>query len=850
MSLSFFFRYALRESRGSLARVGFFVACLAVGVAAIVAVAGLSLGLEQGIRSQARLLLGGDLVVRSHRPFPPALAEAVASVRGAERTDVLELVTMVAAPPKGGAPGESLLVELAVVEPSYPFYGGPVLDPAEPLGRLLSADAVVVAPEVLTRLGVARGGTLFLGGQPFRIAGTIASEPNRVAGGFSIGPRVYAAKAGLARTSLEAFGSRILRRALVKLAPGSDARAVTAAAEAIRTKLGSSADLRIETFSEAQPSLRQSIRRVDRFLALSALVSLLIGGVGVAQTVRSWLAARLDSIAILECLGLRPRDVFRLYLGQVILLGLAGSVVGSAVGTAALAFIPRLAGDLLPVGWINAWQPVAVGRGLAVGTVVGILFALPPLLVALRVSPSRVLRRDVEPLPSSPLLRIGAAVTLVAGVAGVSMLQARGARLGLEFTGGLLAAVGVLATAAVATTWAIGRLPREGVRFWFRHGLAALARPGAGTLGSIVALGLGVLVVLGHYLVHDRLDRQLAAELPTGAPTIFLLDVQPDQWLGVRAILETEKATRIDSVPVVMARLRTIDGKKVEELVEERAAAKGSGERNDRWALTREQRITYLDKLPPENVVVAGKLWETANRFEMSVERDFAANLGAVVGSKIGFDVQGVPVEFTVTSLRTVDWKTFGINFFFVARPGSLDDAPQNRLAAARLPAGSEDATRNRLARDFPNVTMIPIREVLERIAGILAKLGAGVRVLGGVAVFSGIVILFGAVAAGSVHRGREAAILQALGARRREVAARFAVEYALVGLVAGSIGTAGGTVLAWAVVHRGFEIPFDARPAPIVAALVAVPLLTIAAGLAASAGALLRRPIEALRDE
>jgi putative ABC transport system permease protein len=859
VSLRFFLNTLVRESRGSRARLAFFVACLSVGVAAVVAVAGMSASLDEGIRVEARQLLAADLAIESRRAVPPDLDFKKAGLEGAQRTDLRETVTVALS----GATGRSQLVELKVVDGDYPFYGKLDLHPRRPLRELIGPDTVVVGSELLSTLHLKMGDVLRVGGAPFRIAGVVLSEPDRVSVSFTFGPRVFLAPAGLARTQLEGRGSRISYRALIKLPPGFPAESIAAAKDHLQSILPDNSFYRIETYKEAQPALRRSIDRVDRFLGLVALLSLFVGGIGVAQSVRAWLAGRLDAIAVLKCLGMRPREIFPLYLGQTALLGLAGSLAGIVLGSAIQLALPSLFPDLIPAELIRPWQPTALLRGLALGIGVAILFSLPSLSSVLRVPPVRVLRRDAEPLPRHRWATAATLLTLGGGIWGMATLQSRSFDLGSRFTGGVVLVTAALSGAALLISWLVRRMPRESLpgRVWMRHGLAAIARPGAGTVSAIVALGLGVLVVLGMSLVERRLSTQLATAIPPDAPSGFLIDIQPDQWPGVESILKKQGATRIDSVPVIMARISAIDGKPVEDLAEKGRRREQAEEEEDRggprnregarrWALTREQRLTYLEKLPADNQIVEGKLWSDPNRAEVSVEQDFAENLGLELGSVVRFDVQGVPVEVTVTSLRTVDWQSFGINFFLVVEPGVLEKAPQLRLAAARLPKGSEQRLQDALAAAYPNVTLLRVREILEKVAGVLARIGVGIRFLGGFTVVAGIAILGGAVSAGSARRGREVALLKTLGMTRKGVAGAFAVEYALIGLVAGLIGTVGAAVLSYAVVTRGFELSWELQPLPMAVALAASTVLAVLAGLGASVRALERRPIEVLRAE
>ncbi|HEX6850913.1 MAG TPA: FtsX-like permease family protein [Candidatus Polarisedimenticolaceae bacterium] len=845
MNLRAYLRHVRRESRGSRGRLVFFTTCLAVGVAAVVAVAGLGTSLDRTIRSEARQLLAADLAVKGSRPIPEEATAIVRATPGTRLAVVKELATVVALPRDVAATGSrSQLVELKAVEAGYPFYGKLALEPDRPLETLLDAGGIVIAPEVAARFSIGGGGRLRVGEADFVVRGIVRSEPDRVGGGFALGPRVFLSVAGLERARLEQLGSRIEHRLLVKLPDGALATDADALAARIKAALPERGWHQVETFAQAQPALRNGLKRAERFLGLVALLSLIVGGIGVAQTVRAWIAGRMEAIAILRCLGMRPREVLALYAGQTTLLALLGSAVGASAGILILAIVPAFVGDVLPSGAIRPWQPWAIARGLGLGLGVALLFSLPPLVGLGRVAPLRVFRRDAEPLPVSRWASGLAGVAVAVGIFAIAAAQSRSWRLGALFALGMGIATASLAGAAWVATRGLGTAPRRFARVWLRHGLSALARPGAGTLGGIVALGIGVLVVLGMWLVQTRLGEELRADLPENAPTAFFVDIQTDQLRDVETILAKAGATGVASVPIVTARLASIDGVRVEEL------ARGArDEGRGRWVLTREQRLTYGRELPKDNVVVEGALWSDP-RPEISIERDFARDLGVGVGGSIVLDVQGVPVELLVSSLRTVDWRTFGINFFLVVEPGVLDRAPQARVAVARIPAGMEGGVRDALAETHPNVTMLPIRDILEKVVAVLDRVGLAVRILGGFTVVAGIVILGGAVSAGSSRRGREVALLKTLGMTRRDVVAVFAVEYALVGLVAGIIGAAGAGGLAWGVLERGMEMRAGLSAAPFLVAVAAAAALAVLAGIAASAGALRRRPVEVLRAE
>ncbi len=847
-----FVRQMVRESRGSRARLLFFVICLAVGVAAIVAVAGLTASLELGIRREARQLLAADLALQGRTPLPATADDYLADRPKIEQARLKEMVTVVAAPPSPeGEPGRSQVVELKAVEGGYPFYGELEIEPASDLSRLLTDRSVVVAPDLPGRLGVARNGSILIGGVPFEIVGVVRREPDRGADAFTLGPRVLVSMAGLERAGLERFGSRISYRRLLKSPAGAGNEELAALAEELRALSPAGVGgFRVETYAEAQPALREGLRQVDRYLGLLALLSLLLGGIGVAQTTRSWLDGRTDSMAILRSLGYRPADVTGLYLGQTVLLGLAGSACGAALGLAVQHVAPFLLGDLLPTTLqLQVWQPGPVLRGVALGTTTAVLFSLAPLAAIRRVPPLRVLRKDVEPLPPS---RAGQAFTLISLLAGIwlaATAQSRSPWLGLQFTAGIAVVTVLLALAAKLLIRILGHLPRGRRRgrgnVWLRHGLASIGRPGAGTVGAVVAVGLGVVVLLAVVLVERSLRRELTPELEERAPTAFLVDIQPDQWPGVDTLLDDQGATRVQSVPVVTARLLSIDGKQVDEI-----ANADDRDRDSRWALTREQRLTYMEELPEDNRIIAGALWSDPERAEVSVEEDFARDLGVGLGSELVFDIQGVELPLVVTSLRSVNWRTFDINFFLVVETEALAGAPHYRVATAKLPAEREQAIQDHLAASYPNVTLIEIGRLLAQVRAVLARLATGVQFLGAFTILAGIAILAGAISAATLKRSRELALLKTLGMTRRDVAKMLAVEFALLGLVAGLLGTAGGLLLARAVVTLGMELPWRFEPGPLVLALVASTTLTAVTGVLASGRALQSRPIEVLRSE
>jgi len=829
-----------REMRGSGARVLFFVACLAVGVAAVVAVAGLADSIQGAMQREARPMLASDVRVTARRPFPDRLADAPDHLIS-EQAQLQIFATMVSAAPQPGAsaPPASIFVELKAVEGNYPFYGELSLDPpTDALLDLLTDESVVVEPSLLTRLDLGRGDTLLIGGKRFTISGEVLGEPDRVEASLAPGPRVFLTQAGLERSGLAESNGRMTWKALYKT---PDAQAASELAAWMEQQESLAAWTRVETWTEGNPGIQRALSQAETFLGLVALLSLLVGGAGVAQVIRAWLARRFDAVATYRCLGLTPTEVGRVFLAQTALLGLMGSLVGSVVGTLCLLAVPLLLGDLLPPGTVTPWQPLAVLQGTLLGTGIALVFAWAPLRQARSVPPIRVLRRTVEPLPLSLGQQVGGGLLFIAALVFISVVQAGDPMAGLLFSGVVAAVILVLAlTTGRLSRW-LGRLGEDRDSWVLRHALRSLGRPGAGTLSAMVALALGVVVVQGTWLLQHRVTSQLGDAFPETAPSAFLMDVQPNQWEGVQQLLTKADSERVQSVPMIMGRLSAIDATTAETLVQ--------GLPDDqRWAYTREQRLGVRPEVPPHNDVLEGVFASIDGVDEVSLERSYAERLGVGVGSTVTFDVQGVQVPLYVSSLREVHWESMEMNFFLLVEPGVLDDAPHSRLVTFQVDEDREDALQDELAVTFPNITLISVRSFRDQAKEILGRLGLAIRALGGFTAVAGVVILLASVGATTQQRARQVALLKTLGVTRGAAAGMLAVEYALIGLVAALVGTLGANALAWGVQTQLMRLDFELVPMATLLTVVLCAVGTAVAGVAGNARALKVRPQAVLR--
>jgi putative ABC transport system permease protein len=829
---------AWRETRGAWRHFAGFLACIALGVGALVAVLSVAAALDRSLGREARALLGGDVELRSARPLDAAAEAPVRDLarRGAAVARLRELVAMA----RGLARGGTLLVELKAVDAGYPLYGRIEAEPARPLDELLAGGGAVVEEAVLSRLGLAIGGALAIGDGTFTVTGVVRKEPDRAASLFTLGPRVFLNAASVDATGLVRLGSRVRYRTLLRLPAGLEPQAARA------TLLRAMADpaVRVATFDEAQPGLRRFFGQLTTYLRLVGVTSLLVGGIGVAAAVRAFLARKVGTIAILRCLGASARTLTAVYVVQALALGALGSLAGAALGTAAQLALGPLLQPFLPFELAARPDAGAVATGVLAGCLATLLFALWPLLSARAVPPAILLRHPVDAGSVRPRRPWATAAAVAGGLAALALWQAGPLRIGAVFLAAAAGALGVLTLAAWGTRRLAGRLPRPRSLAW-RQGLGALTRPGSQTIGVTVALGIGVTLLTAVALLERGLMRQLDLERRREAPSFFFVDLQPDQVEAFRqTIAGIPGASPPVLVPIIRARLAAINS---EPIVRERWAG-----REDAWRVTREYVLTFADAAPAGTVLTRGRWWAAGDRGRawISVETEAAHALGVDLGGTLTFDVQGVPVSAEVLSLRKVDWQTLGANFFVIFSPGPLDGAPVAYLGTARVPPGADGAVQERVAAAFPNVTAIPVRDVLERIMGVLDRIALAIRLVALFVLGAGFTVMAEALAQSRAQRLYESVLLRTLGATRGRVARAFAVEYGCLGLVAGLGGAVTGALTAWVVLRFVLDVPPALEAAPVAVALLASVALAVGVGFLGTFRLLGRKPLPVLRGE
>lgn len=841
--MSFALRMALRELRGSWRRLIFFFLSLAVGVAAIVAVRSLVGSVRVRLVGESRSLLAADLLIQTNRELDPALrAELETALAGSPvRTRTSSVVTGTMASPVDPARAAVRLVELRGVEPEFPLYGTIVLADGQPYSYALLEDhGAVVAPELLAQLDLRVGERLLLGRQPFTIRAVALREPGRQPGAFSQGPRVLVALRDLRASGLLTFGSRARHQLLMRV----DDAAVEPLAARLRPQFATRY-VSVRTSRGAAGELDDGLRRTEGYLGLLGFAVLVLGGIGVASVVRVFVQERLKSLAVLKCLGASGAQVLAIDLMQVLVLGLAGAVAGVGLAALALAALPPDFAQALGAEGFGLTREAAL-QGLAVGFVVALVFALPPLLDARRVRPLLLLREESATPARRTWRALLASLAVLLALVTLAAWQARSWRAGLTVSGGfalMALALHLVAGLLVRATALLGAR----LRFPWKQALLRLGRPGNQTRPVLLAVGLGAFFVMAVAELQATLLGALALEARPDTPDMFLLDVQADQADGVARLVRAAGRVEPRLVPILRARVTGLRGREVK--------LEGFEDVRGRGSLAREYVLTLRDHLEANERVIDGRFWDASRAAtpEVSIERSLRTRFGIQVGDELRFDVLGRLVTARVTSVREVVWSDLRSGgFMFVFRPGSLDGAPFSFLGFARGP--DEARARALLQRDlsaaFPNVSTIDLREALTTVRQLTVAMARAVTVVGGVTLLSGALILLGSVAVTRRRRRYEVAVLRTLGARGRALTALLLGEYFTLGALAGLMGALGALGLCAATCRELLDLSYSPGWGRLALGVLAAAAGVALVGLGASLDVLRRKPLGVLRAE
>ncbi|MGD9844985.1 MAG: ABC transporter permease [Variibacter sp.] len=838
-------RLALREMRAGLRGFLVFIACIALGVMAIAGVGSLARSLSEGLAHEGRSILGGDLAFSLIQREATAHERAFMRSRGA----LSAVATMRAMVRTSDA--RSALVELKAVDDAYPLYGQVSLQPAGDLHRALAAGGnvfgAVADPALLERLNLAVGAHVALGAATLEIRASLRDEPDRLAGGIGFGPRLIVSDAALRASGLVQPGSLVRWLYRLRLpANAADDGAIESLTKEANAKFPQ-AGWDIRSRKNASPQLERNIERFSQFLTLVGLTALLVGGVGVANAVKSYLERRRESIATMKALGATGGRIFAIYLTQVLMLAGIGTAIGLVAGIALPFLVTALFGAVIPLPIAPTIHPAELALAAVYGIATSLAFALWPLGRAHDVPVSALYREAVATDIGAPRLRyVGATAVVILALSGIAVLLAYDRRIALIFIGSAaLTFVALRAIAALLMALA-RRLPRPRSTA-LRLAVTNIHRPGALTPTVVLSLGLGLTLLVTVALVDGNLRRQFEAALPERAPAFYFLDIpQADTGRFDAFIANAAPGAQLERVPMLRGRIVSVKGVPAEKLSPSAQTA---------WALHGDRGITTAAQVPDGSRIVAGAWWpaDYDGPPKVSMEKRIAEGLGLAVGDTIVVNVLGRNIAAEVANLRTVDWQSLGINFVLVYSPNAFRGAPQTSIATLTYRDGGDAARETGLVRSlataFPSVTAIRVKEALDTFGALVANLVMAVRGASLICILAAILVLGGALAASHRHRVYDAVILKTLGATRGRLLAAYALEYLALGGATAVFGVVAGSLAAWFVVAEVMNLPFVWLPLPALAAALSALAITVGFGLAGTFSALRQKPAAILRN-
>jgi putative ABC transport system permease protein len=849
-------RFALRDLRGGLRGFYVFIACIALGVMAIAGVGSFASSLAGGLAREGRTILGGDLSFAlsqretdaNERAFldRAGRVSAAATMRAMARTDSASQDAR-----ERADAGRTALVEIKAVDEAYPLFGAVGLDPAMPLATALAGrDGVYGAaadPLLLARLDLQPGARIAVGAATIEIRAALTSEPDRLsAGGLGFGPRLLITPEALRATGLVQPGSLVRWHYRLRLPSDATDAAVNRVTEAATTQFPD-AGWEVRSRNNASPALERNIERFTQYLTLVGLTALMVGGVGVANAIRSHLDRRRDTIATMKSLGATGGGVFAIYLTQALALALIGAIPGLIIGAALPFVIAYLFGAVLPLPLAPAIHVDELALALLYGLLTALAFALWPLGRVHDISVSALFRDEVAPEHHRPRsIYIVATVLAVSALAVIAVKLAYDQRIAAIF---VIAAAGVFASLRLVASLVMAaarRLPRPRSTA-LRLAIANIHRPGALTPSIVLSLGLGLALLVTVIEVDGNLRRQFIAALPANAPSFFFLDIQSSDAERFDAFVrEHAPGATLERVPMLRGRIVSANGVRVEDL---KVPASQS------WVLQSDRGITYADAVPAGSRVAEGQWWtkDYAGPPLVSFERRVAAALGLNVGDPVVVNVLGRNIEARVANTRTLDWQSLGINFAMVFAPASLRAAPHTHIATLTYPNGSgakaETALLKAVADAFPSVTTVRVREAIDSVSEMVTNLVSALRGASALTLLIAVLVLGGALAAGHRHRVYDAVVLRTVGATRAQLLIAYAFEYLVLGITTAVFGVAAGTAAAALVISQVMNLPFVWLPGPDLLAAAAAVTATVLLGLIGTFHALGQKPAPVLRS-
>lgn len=832
-------KMAWRDARHNYRRLFLFMSSVIAGIAAVVALDSMNNALQYDINSNAKELLGADLVINGERRFTPEVQRHLDSLTmpQASQADMASMVLFL-------HNQQSRLIRLVALKGDFPFYGKVETKPVDVFSKLNDGPVAFLDESLASQFDVSTGDSLRVGNSVFKVAGVVTKFPG--GGGLmsTFTPSVYISMDHLDSTRLVQFGSRVSYKQYIKTTSDAQTEETLNKLKPIIRSHGYS----YETVEGRKEGLGEGFHSIYRFFALLAFVSLILGCLGIASAVHIYAREKREEVAVLRCIGSSGWQAFNIFFIQVFIIGIAGSIIGSLLGVAIQHVIPIFLKGVVPfsISDIVSWK--SLGMGLLIGAVISVLFSILPLVSIRFVPPLTVLRTELEGERHISKFRITAILLIAIFPIGFAWYQTNSVLTGLYFFIGLVVALAILWLVAHILLKLVRRFFPARAGFLWRHGLANLFRPNNQTRALMVTIGLGAFVISTLNIVEQSILGQVEFTGQENQSNTILFDIQPEQKDGVLKLMSDQKLKANQVVSIVTCRIDALKGKTVEAL------QKDTLDGIPNWALMREYRVTYRDSLTASEELIKGEVQhKSAGRDSVwvTISEGMEENLEVTVGDSILFDIQGVPLQARISGIRKVDWPKDPPNFIFVFPSGVLEYAPQFYVTATRI---NEQQQANRfqqqLVLQFPNVSLIDLRLILSTVNELFDKLGLVVRFLALFSVITGLVVLAGAVINSKFLRIKENVLLRTVGARTRQITQITLIEYGYLGLFSALTGLILSMVGGWALTTFFFEITFAFDWLELTLITAGVIIMTVLIGWLNSREVINTPPLQVLRKE
>ena len=829
---------AWRDARHNFSRLFLYVASLITGIAAVVSLDSLNNSLQNDIDSNAKELLGADLVVNGDRPFDSVLAEAFdkRQMKQASSADMASMVLFL-------HNGQSRLIRLVALEGAFPFYGEIETLPDNAYELVKGTGYAMMDETLATQFEVSSDDSIKIGNSTLKVAGVV----NKIPGGGGImatfTPSVYISMADLDSTGLVQYGSRVNYKKYFK----TDTQAqLDSAVSALKPTLRSKG-YNLETVESRKEGLGRGFQSIYRFFALLAFIALILGCIGVASAVHIYAREKRAEVAVLRCVGSTGWQAFAIFFIQIFLLGVFGSIVGSLLGVGIQQLLPVLLQDLIPFEMNLSLSYNSLILGVVLGSIVSVLFSMLPLVAIRFVPPLTVLRSEPSDVRIYPKTKITAIVLIILFPIVFSAIQTKSWLTGLFFFLGLAAALGCLTLVAMLLLYTVRKFFPASAGFVVRHSLSNLFRPNNQTRVLLVTIGLGAFIISTLNIVEQSMLSQVEFTGQENQSNTILFDIQPSQKEGVVDLIEEHGLKVNQLVPIITCRLSEVKGRKIEQI------QRDTSDNIENWAITREYRITYRDSLHHSEELIKGDLQrrkQAPDSVWVTISEGMEENLEVTVGDSVVFDIQGVPVKAFISGIRKVDWPKDPPNFIFVFPSGVLENAPQIFVTTTRIDDKTARTFQEKLVAQFPNVSLIDLRLILDTVNELFNKLGVVVRFLAMFCVITGLIVLAGAVANSKFIRIKENVLLRTLGARTSQITMITLIEYAWLGLFAAITGVVLSLGSGFILTKYFFEMEFAFDAVELLIISIGVIVLTMAIGWWNSREVIGTPPLQVLRKE